>query len=151
MANFGLTRREHSIIQGVIDGMRNKEIAYCLGLSEHTVKVYISRIYKKLNVGGNRLNLAHWGRAYADSQRLVNERYRELWPESPQQPPAFENLAAAQFDVFRAMAQTMTFTREQLIEIDGLICAQINRVGTKPSEPPWKTAGNASLDASRDF
>ena len=34
----------------VADGARNKEIAYKLGITERTVKAYLSHIFQKLNV-----------------------------------------------------------------------------------------------------
>lgn len=52
-----LTRREESVIRLVVQGMVNREIAEKLGLSEHTVKNYLFRIFDKLGVS-NRVELA---------------------------------------------------------------------------------------------
>ena len=47
-----LTEREHSILQQVLDGKSNKQIARDLGLSESTVKIHLQHIYQKLGVIG---------------------------------------------------------------------------------------------------
>lgn len=45
-----LTPREKEVLQKVIDGQTNKEIAYTLGISEKTVEKHLSSTYKKLGV-----------------------------------------------------------------------------------------------------
>ncbi|HVP55166.1 MAG TPA: response regulator transcription factor [Candidatus Eisenbacteria bacterium] len=52
-----LTRREQSVVRLVMQGMVNREIAHELGLSEHTIKNYLFRIFDKLGVS-NRVELA---------------------------------------------------------------------------------------------
>jgi two-component system nitrate/nitrite response regulator NarP len=52
-----LSRREAAIVALVAQGLRNREIASQLGLTEGTVKVYLHRIYEKLGVT-NRTELA---------------------------------------------------------------------------------------------
>ena len=52
-----LSRRETAIVDLVAQGLRNREIAAQLGLTEGTVKVYLHRIYEKLEVS-NRTELA---------------------------------------------------------------------------------------------
>ena len=47
-----LTKREISVVDRVLDGKRNKQIAYELGLSENTIKVYLSRMYTKFGTDG---------------------------------------------------------------------------------------------------
>jgi DNA-binding NarL/FixJ family response regulator len=47
---YGLSDREQQVLQGIADGLSNKEIAEKLYLSEGTVKNYISSIYSKLDV-----------------------------------------------------------------------------------------------------
>jgi DNA-binding NarL/FixJ family response regulator len=42
-----LTRRESQLVSSVARGMKNKEIAYELGLTEGTVKVYLSHLFQK--------------------------------------------------------------------------------------------------------
>jgi DNA-binding NarL/FixJ family response regulator len=55
----GLTERECQIVRLVIEGKPNKVIAYELHLTEGTVKEYVSRILRKLQMG-NRVELAVW-------------------------------------------------------------------------------------------
>ena len=52
-----LTPRERAIAHLVAKGMRNKEVAQELGLTEGTVKVWLHRIYEKLGIS-NRTELA---------------------------------------------------------------------------------------------
>lgn len=45
-----LTPRETQVLQRLAEGLTNKQIAYALGISEHTAKFHISSIYSKLGV-----------------------------------------------------------------------------------------------------
>ena len=45
-----ITSREQEIIEGVCQGLSNKEIAQRLSVSPHTVKADLNRIFKKFNV-----------------------------------------------------------------------------------------------------
>jgi len=45
----GLTEREVEVLQSVAAGMRNKEIAYNLGVSEATINAHVKHILEKLN------------------------------------------------------------------------------------------------------
>jgi two-component system, NarL family, response regulator YdfI len=45
-----LTRREQEVLAGVARGERSKEIAAHLGITERTVRAYLTNIYTKLNV-----------------------------------------------------------------------------------------------------
>lgn len=49
-ADGELTRREHDIASRICGGLRNKEIAWQLGISEFTVENHLRRIYRKLGV-----------------------------------------------------------------------------------------------------
>ena len=55
-----LSRREGQLLSLVVQGLRNKEIAYSLKISEGTVKVYFSRLFRKLGVS-DRYELALLG------------------------------------------------------------------------------------------
>jgi DNA-binding NarL/FixJ family response regulator len=55
-----LTVREGQLVNLLTQGLKNKEIAGTLRISEGTVKVYLSRLFKKLGVG-DRLELALYG------------------------------------------------------------------------------------------
>jgi DNA-binding NarL/FixJ family response regulator len=52
-----LTRREGQLVGLISQGLKNKELGYALGITEGTVKVYLSRIFKKLGVN-DRFELA---------------------------------------------------------------------------------------------
>lgn len=45
-----LTVRERDIVQGLVRGESNKEIARALGVAESTVKIHVQNILKKLNL-----------------------------------------------------------------------------------------------------
>jgi two-component system, NarL family, nitrate/nitrite response regulator NarL len=53
-----LTPREVELVELVSQGLRNKEVAARLGISEGTVKIHLHRIYDKLGVG-SRVGLAN--------------------------------------------------------------------------------------------
>lgn len=52
-----LTTREAELVTLLASGLRNKEIAYTLGITEGTVKVYLSKIFTKIGVS-DRFELA---------------------------------------------------------------------------------------------
>jgi DNA-binding NarL/FixJ family response regulator len=51
-----LTSREEQVVALVADGLSNRHVAAELGLSEHTVKKYLFRIFEKLGIS-NRVEL----------------------------------------------------------------------------------------------
>jgi DNA-binding NarL/FixJ family response regulator len=59
-----LTRREAQLVSCVARGLKNKEIAFELGISEGTVKVYLSKLFPKCGAK-DRLELALFGIANA--------------------------------------------------------------------------------------
>ncbi len=54
---FDLTDRQHEIVQGVVQGLNNREIAERLGISEHTAKHHLTQAFNKTGVS-TRLELA---------------------------------------------------------------------------------------------
>lgn len=56
-----LTQREAEIVDWVLEGLRNKQIAHRLGITESTVKAYLYGIYQKIGVT-SRMELAVWAR-----------------------------------------------------------------------------------------
>ncbi len=56
-----LTQREIELVRLVADGLRNKEVAHRLGITEGTVKIHLHRIYDKLQVS-SRIELANYAR-----------------------------------------------------------------------------------------
>ena len=59
-----LTQRELEIVRAVTDGLRNKEIADQLRISEGTVKMHLHNIYEKLSVR-SRMQLSIYAREHA--------------------------------------------------------------------------------------
>lgn len=57
---YSLTRREGQLVGLLSQGLKNKEIATALNISEGTVKVYLSRLFQKLGVK-DRFELALYG------------------------------------------------------------------------------------------
>ena len=57
---YTLTRREGQLITLLTQGLKNKEIATALHISEGTVKVYLSKLFQKLGVK-DRFELALYG------------------------------------------------------------------------------------------
>jgi DNA-binding NarL/FixJ family response regulator len=55
-----LTPRESQLVSLIAQGLSNKEIGASLGLSTGTIKVYLTRVFKKLNLN-DRLDLALYG------------------------------------------------------------------------------------------
>lgn len=49
-SSMELTKREQEVLAGVVRGERSKEIARRLGITERTVRAYLTTIYTKLNV-----------------------------------------------------------------------------------------------------
>ena len=45
-----LSKREHEIVSRVAEGMKNREIAELLGVSEHTVKNHLFRVFERLGI-----------------------------------------------------------------------------------------------------
>lgn len=50
-ARFGVTKGQERVLEMLVQGKSNQEIAELLELSEGTVKVHLSRIFKTMNVG----------------------------------------------------------------------------------------------------
>jgi DNA-binding CsgD family transcriptional regulator len=44
-----LTPREHEVLALVADGLRNRQIAERLGITEHTVKFHLASVFGKLS------------------------------------------------------------------------------------------------------
>jgi DNA-binding NarL/FixJ family response regulator len=55
-----LSKRESELVALIAQGLRNKEIAARLSITENTVKAYLSRLFEKVNVD-DRLGLALYG------------------------------------------------------------------------------------------
>ncbi len=65
-----LSRRESQLVSLLAQGLKNKEIAYNLGISEGTIKVYLSKLYRKLGVK-DRYELALYGLRHSAGAQLA--------------------------------------------------------------------------------
>jgi DNA-binding NarL/FixJ family response regulator len=74
-----LTQRQGQIVSLVAQGLKNKEIAFSMGITEGTVKVYLYRLFHKLGMN-DRLDMALYGRKNLFSGRLGWERLRAAGP-----------------------------------------------------------------------
>lgn len=113
-----LSKREFEVVQCVVQGMTNREIAERLGLSQHTVKNYLFRVFDKLGVSsrvellfmtlGHGMDGVHRSQ---DHSRFV-EVATQLFEDGPPDGSTFavlEKLAekgvtAAQWSLARALA-----------------------------------------------
>ena len=57
-ARYGITARETDILQAIVNGYTNREIAELLGITERTVKYHVNGIYNRLGID-NRAQLFH--------------------------------------------------------------------------------------------
>jgi DNA-binding NarL/FixJ family response regulator len=80
-----LTSREQDVVRLVADGMKNREIAQALSLTEHSVRNYLYRIFEKLGVS-SRAELM----LYALSRRGVEVNPATLRGESEAVAPRIE-------------------------------------------------------------
>ncbi len=75
-SSFHLTPRESDLVTVLAQGMKNKEIASLLFITEPTVKVYLSKLYRKLGVK-DRFELALFGlKNMAQSENAIDEESR---------------------------------------------------------------------------
>jgi DNA-binding NarL/FixJ family response regulator len=82
-----LTPRERQVMGLVAQGLRNKEIAYTIGVTEGTIKVYLSRLFQK--VGANdRLDLALFALRNMAASGTV-ETVSHTAPDQPRPKPLF--------------------------------------------------------------
>jgi DNA-binding NarL/FixJ family response regulator len=76
-----LSRREEQLIRLVVHGLRNKEIASVLNITEGTVKVYFNRLFQKLGVS-DRYELALLGLRHCSPDSTLPDKHTGLAAES---------------------------------------------------------------------
>jgi DNA-binding NarL/FixJ family response regulator len=74
----GLSRREQDVIKLMARGYNNRQIADLLFISEHTVKVHIRNIFRKIGVA-DRTNAVLW----AIENELVLKDHESIKPDKP--------------------------------------------------------------------
>lgn len=78
-----LSRREQEVVRCVAEGLSNREIAQRLGLTEHTVKNYLFRIFDKLGVS-KRVEVV----LYAYSLSNTSDAMQSSSPAKPKSTPS---------------------------------------------------------------
>ena len=80
-----LTRRQGQIVSLVSQGFKNKQIAFSLGITEGTVKVYLYKLFRKLGMN-DRLEMALYGlkNLFAGAPELAE---KELAGRPPRRTP----------------------------------------------------------------
>jgi two-component system, NarL family, nitrate/nitrite response regulator NarL len=77
-----LTARQGQIVSLVAQGLKNKEIAFSMGITEGTVKVYLYKLFKKLGMR-DQLELALYGRRNLFSGPSGFESVRDVAQREP--------------------------------------------------------------------
>ncbi len=106
-----LSKRELEVVRSLAEGLSNREIADRLGLSQHTIKNYLFRVYDKLGVS-SRLELLFMTLTQAGAPLTANgglpkvpggdsRAKRRL---SPTRSPAFRDAAGQEADVGKVPA-----------------------------------------------
>jgi DNA-binding NarL/FixJ family response regulator len=75
-----LTLREKQIVDLVRQAKLNKEIAYLLHLSEGTIKEYLNKIFRKLDVK-NRTDLAVWSLTHPSECKPIRVPVKDTYIE----------------------------------------------------------------------
>lgn len=60
---INLTSREKDVLNKLVNGLSNDDIAECLHVSNHTVKTHLYKVFKKIGVN-NRLQAANWAKEH---------------------------------------------------------------------------------------
>ncbi len=89
-----LSRREQEVVRCVAEGLSNREIAQRLGLTEHTVKNYLFRIFDKLGVS-KRVEVVLYAYSLGNAMESfpVSESVRKF-PSVTTKDPGAEGIAA---------------------------------------------------------
>jgi DNA-binding NarL/FixJ family response regulator len=88
-----LSHRESQLVTLLAQGLKNKEIATCLGISENTVKIYLWRLFQKVGAR-DRFELALFGlkNAYCGAASWDGPGSFVMEPEEQRARPAVRSL-----------------------------------------------------------
>jgi DNA-binding NarL/FixJ family response regulator len=85
-----LTPRERQLMFLLTQGLRNKEIAYRLGVTSNTVKTYLTVLYSKVGASDRfELALLALKNLTVDQTDVPKSVKSSIWPEVPMVMPAF--------------------------------------------------------------
>jgi len=93
---IALTPRERQLVVLVSQGLKNKEIAYTLGVTEGTVKVYLCRLFEKTGAS-DRLELALFGLKNLFVNQTSDVSTPALSPAARSESNGFATVPAAAF------------------------------------------------------
>jgi two-component system, NarL family, nitrate/nitrite response regulator NarL len=83
-----LTRREEDVVSLVTDGMKNRQVAESLSVTEHTVRNYLSRIFDKVGISSRvELILYVMAQQHPGSARSATEVWQASGPQVPNASP----------------------------------------------------------------
>jgi len=83
-----LSKREHDVVQCVAEGLTNREIGQRLGLTEHTVKNYLFRVFDKLGVSSRVEVVLYAFRSREFSQNLQGASANKVEADVKAEAPA---------------------------------------------------------------
>jgi DNA-binding CsgD family transcriptional regulator len=81
MTDIKLTKRQVQILNLLKDGASNMDISLLLGISEHTVKVHVWRLFRRINVKNRGGAVAWWitvGGGAGETPEQAFERGRQV-------------------------------------------------------------------------
>jgi two-component system nitrate/nitrite response regulator NarL len=94
-----LSRREQEVVRCVAEGLSNREIAQRLGLTEHTVKNYLFRIFDKLGVS-KRVEVVLYAYSLGSAANLAGDGNLTARRKKPETAvPAATSASAPRFPV----------------------------------------------------